>query len=141
MAAYQVVAEAAHVTTEGGLRLIYKGSFVPDDCAPERVKHLLDAGLIKEVGKAADAELAPNAAVVPEEFATTGGDRVEPESGAAETDRKREAAKAKLPADGSAPDGRASHEVWVEYAVSKGLDRSEAEKASKEDLKQALSQK
>lgn len=140
MATYQVVAEAAHVTTAGGLKLLYKGAIVPDDCDPKRVKHLLDTGLIKEIGKAADAELAPNAAVVPDEFATTGGEQPAVESGQAELDRRREAARAKLPSDGSAPDGRASHEVWVEYAVARGLSREEAEKASKDDLRKALAQ-
>lgn len=140
MATYQVVAEAAHVTTTGGLKLLYKGAIVPDDCDPKRVKHLLDTGLIAEVGKAADAELAPNAAVVPDEFATTGGEQPAVESGQAELDRRREAARAKLPSDGSAPDGRASHEVWVEYAVARSLSREEAEKASKDDLRKALAQ-
>jgi hypothetical protein len=59
-----------------------------------------------------------------------------------EDDAKREQAradaKAKLPADGSAPDGRAGKDVWVEYAVSKGMDRDEAEKADKADLVAAL---
>ncbi len=135
---YRVVAEAAHVSTDGGLKLIYKGAPVPADQNPDRLKHLLDTGLIAPVG---EAEVAPNAAVVPDEFATTGGAKADVESGQAEIDRKREAARAKLPTDGSAPDGRASHEVWVEYAVSKGLSRDEAEKASKEDLKSALAQK
>ncbi len=78
MATYQVVAECAHVTVDGGMRLIYKGAFVPDGCDPDRLRHLVDSGLVKEVGKAADADLAPNAAVVPDEYATTGGDRVKP---------------------------------------------------------------
>lgn len=51
---------------------------------------------------------------------------------------RREAAAAKLPADGSAPDGRAAHEVWVEYAVRSGMDRTEAEKAPKSELVAAL---
>ncbi len=138
MTEYRVVAEAVHVSTEGGLKLIYKGAPVPPDQDPKRLKHLLDTEMIAPVG---EVGVAPNAAVVPDEFATTGGQRVQPESGQAEIDRKRDAAKAKLPADGSAPDGRAAHEVWVEYAVAKGLDRQEAEKASKDDLKSALAQK
>jgi hypothetical protein len=135
---YRVVAECAHVSTEGGLKLIYKGAPVPPDQDPKRLKHLLDTGLIAAVG---EAELAPNAAVVSDEYATTGGAKIDVESGQAEIDRRREAAKAKLPADGSAPDGRAGHEVWVEFAVARGLDRDEATKASKDDLKSALAQK
>jgi hypothetical protein len=53
-------------------------------------------------------------------------------------DKAREAAKAKLPADGTAPDGRAAKDVWVEYAVVKGMDRGEAEKADKAELIAAL---
>jgi hypothetical protein len=139
MATYQVVAECAHVTTEGGLKLLYKGAFVPDGQDPKRLKHLIDSGLVKEVGKDADAGLAPNAAVVPDEFATTGGAKAEVESGQAEIDRKQAEAKAKLPADGSAPDGRAGHEVWVEYAVVRGMDRDEATKAGKDEIRKALS--
>ncbi len=61
------------------------------------------------------------------------------ESGAdVEVERKRAEAKAKLPVDGSAPDGRASEAVWVEYAVTQGLDRSEAEKAGKDELRKLL---
>jgi hypothetical protein len=134
MTKYKVVAEAAHVKVDGGLRLAYKGAPVPDGQDPERLKHLLSTGLIAAVD---DADLAPNAAVVAEEFATTGGERVTPEVDS-EQEQKRAAARAKLPADGSAPDGRASHETWVEYAVSKGLSREESEKASKDDLKAAL---
>ena len=133
---YKVVGEAAHVKVDGGLRLAYKGAPVPDGQDPERLEHLLSTGLIAEVE---DADLAPNAAVVADEFATTGGQRVTPEVDG-EQEQKRAAARAKLPADGSAPDGRASTEVWVEYAVSRGLDRTEAEKASREDLKRALQQ-
>lgn len=134
---YKVVGECAHVKVDGGLRLAYKGAPVPDGQDPKRLEHLLSTGLIAKVD---DADLAPNAAVVADEFATTGGQRVKPEVDS-EQEQKRAAAKAKLPTDGSAPDGRASHEVWVEYAVSKGLSREESEKASKDDLKAALAQK
>ncbi len=57
----------------------------------------------------------------------------------AAAEAKRADARAKLPADGSAPDGRASEAVWVEYAVAQGLDRAEAEKAGKEELRKLLS--
>ncbi len=142
MAAYQVVAECAHVTTSGGLRLLYKGAFVPDDCDRDRLQHLVDAGLVKEVKSADDTPLAPNAAIVPDEFAATSGGSAQPDTSEDdETAKQREAAAAKLPTDGTAPDGRASKEVWVEYAVRSGMDRGEAEKASKEDLRGALGTK
>lgn len=55
-----------------------------------------------------------------------------------EVEAKRAAARAKLPGDGSAPDGRAGEDVWREYAVKQGMDRVEVEKASKADLVGAL---
>jgi hypothetical protein len=54
---------------------------------------------------------------------------------AAEVEARREAARAKLPADGSAPHHNAGEDVWREYAVVKGYDRDTVEKSSKEDLK------
>ncbi len=163
---YQVIGECAHVNVVGiggvhSVQLIYKGAFVPEGIDPERLKHLIRSELVAKV----DGEpIAPNAAIDQDpntgaslsaaKGETVGGDGTHPtlsdeqreaQRKAAEdntaVEQKRAAARSKLPADGSAPDGRASHEVWVEYAVSKGLDRSEAEKASKEDLKQALAQK
>lgn len=56
----------------------------------------------------------------------------------ADRDRSRTAAKAKLPTDGTAPHANAGKDVWVEYAVAKGMDRGEAEKADKADLIAAL---
>lgn len=149
MATYQVVAEAAHVKNAQGLKLIYKGAFVPDDCDPDRLKHLVDTGMVKEVGSADDTALAPNAAIVPEENATTGGQRLGPDGsvkprvdgGDGSGDKadpkvqaRRDAAKAKLPADGSKPDGRSGDQVFVEYLVGKGYDRAELEKADRVTL-------
>lgn len=51
---------------------------------------------------------------------------------------RRAEARAKLAELGGAPDGRSSEAVWVEYAVSQGLDRGEAEKAGKDELRKAL---
>ncbi len=166
---YQVIGECAHVRVVGiggvqAVQLFYKGAFLPDGVDEARLKHLVDSKLVAKV----DGEpIAPNAAIeqdpnsgksYEEAFgdATTSGDAGDgthpvvteeqrQEQRAAteentETERKRAAARAKLPADGSAPDGRASQEVWVEFAVARGLDRTEAEKASKEDLRKALQQ-
>lgn len=53
----------------------------------------------------------------------------------AEVAEKRAAAKAKLPADGSAPHGNASRDVWVEFLAGKGYDYSElAKQENKADL-------
>lgn len=43
-----------------------------------------------------------------------------------------------LPPDGSAPPQNASKATWIEYAVSKGMDRAESAKSSKADLIAAL---
>ncbi len=164
---YQVTGECAHVvvtdhTGVSAVNLLYKGAFLPDGVDEKRLKHLLDTGL---VGKVDGEPLAPNAAISAQAAGLDNAASPAPEGGAgdsvhppvltaeqeeaqrkvlaegAETQRRRDAAKAKLPADGSAPHHNAAQEVWVEYAVAKGLDRGEAEKASKEDLKAALSGK
>lgn len=53
----------------------------------------------------------------------------------AELADKRAAAKAKLPADGSAPHGNASKDVWVEYLAGKGYLYDELVKQEPADLK------
>lgn len=51
------------------------------------------------------------------------------------TEAKREAARAKLPEDGSAPDGRASQEVWAEFMVTQGSAYEDVKGVSKQELK------
>ncbi len=52
---------------------------------------------------------------------------------------EQEAARAKLPADGSAPAEYAAKAVWVEFAVRNGVDRASAEAATKAALIAAMS--
>lgn len=64
-ARYQVIAECAHVpvTDHSGVtatHLLYKGAFVPEGIAPERLKFLVDGGFVAETGT---EPIAPNAAV------------------------------------------------------------------------------
>jgi hypothetical protein len=163
---YQVVGECAHVNVVGiggvaSVQLIYKGAFVPEGIDAARLKHLVDSGL---VAKVEGEPIAPNAAIEQDPNTgaplkatpavgrpDSGGDGVHAEltdeqrqaqRKAAEdndaVEQKRAAARAKLPADGSAPHHNAATEVWIEYAVKQGLDRAESEKASKEDLRRAL---
>ncbi len=47
---------------------------------------------------------------------------------------EREGARAKLPPDGAAPDGRQSKAVWVEYGVAQGRDRAALEALSRDEL-------
>ncbi len=161
---YQVVGECAHVNVTGlggvqAVQLMYKGAFLPEGVEPKRLQHLVDSGL---VAKVEGEPIAPNAAVEQdpnsgESLAGTsspgqgnGSDGDGLNSGLSEEQRqaqrkaaedaaaleeKRAAARAKLPTDGSAPDGRASDAVLVEYLVSKGYDRGEAEKAGSSDLR------
>lgn len=159
-ARYQVVGECAHVvvtdhTGVAATTLLYKGAFLPDEVDKDRLKHLLDTGLVAEVKDG--EEIAPNASVDQDPTvgipplapagdgqgdgsdAGDGGEKKsEPSAEEQEAERKRAEARAKLPADGSAPDGRAADEVWVEYAVSKGMDRAEAAKAGKAEIRKAL---
>jgi hypothetical protein len=160
MTEYQVVAEMAshvEVLVVGGVKEIhtfYKGAVLPDGVPTARVEHLLSVGVIAPVG---EVPLAPNAAV--KQDPATGANSVsterlqgqsdaEIEAGRkaqaeveekskadAEVDEKRAAAKAKLPTDGSAPDGRASEPVMVEWLATKGYDYDELVKQDKAELK------
>lgn len=145
---YQVTAEAVFATVDtmvGKTRIIvYKGGLLAAD-APE-IGHLLASNMVQKVssgddtlstGLNADGGLgeATPADEAPPPPIHTPADMVAVD---AETERRRAEARAKLPADGSAPDGRAAEEVWVEFAVLQGLDRTEAEKAGKAELRRAL---
>jgi hypothetical protein len=52
-----------------------------------------------------------------------------------ETEARRAAARAKLPADGSLPDGRASKDVWVEWLAGRGYAYDELVKQEPAELK------
>lgn len=62
------------------------------------------------------------------------------DTAAAEVEKRRAAARAKLPSDGSAPDGRAADQVYVEYLVGKGYGRVELEKTDREELKKLVAE-
>lgn len=134
MTQYQVVGECAHVTVDSAAGrvsvLLYRPSPIPPGVPQERIDHLLSVGLIAKIGSGETIEypapLAPDAP--PAEV-----DELDPE-----VLKARDAAQAKLPTDGSAPHANAGKDVWVEYAVAKGMDRTEADKADKADLIAAL---
>ena len=99
MSAYQVIAECAHVqvTDHSGVlatHLLYKGAYLPEEVAPERLKFLIDGGFVAKVGQ---NPIAPNAAV--EQDAARGLDSVTTEvlrgekAEAPRTDPTLEAAK------------------------------------------------
>jgi len=148
---YQVIGECAHVvvTDHSGVsavNLLYKGAFLPNGVDTDRLQHLLTTGLVAEVGEG--EEIAPNASVVqdptvgiPPQQPTGPSDdsKTDDSTGrTAELTAEQQAARAKLPADGSAPHHNAGADVWIEYAVAQGLSREEASKVTKEELRKAL---
>lgn len=141
--------------------LLYKGALVPDD-APE-LERLIGSGHVAKVGDevtgGVNADGVPDGGLdgsVHEGLTTTPVEKSEEQvkaereaaeksakeragrekadAEAAELAEKRAAAKAKLPADKSAPDGRASQAVWVEYLVSKGSRYEDVKDADKDEL-------
>lgn len=159
---YRVVAECAYATMDGqqGRQkvLLHRGAVMPDG-TPE-VEHLLSMKMIEKLGGDDDAGAGVNAlgtvgaaesvqgpgggSVV--SSAPVGGDGPSDEErdAAAEKTRqdaaeaKRAAARAKLPADGVAPHHNAGKDVWVEYAVRRGMGREAAEAATPVELRQTL---
>jgi hypothetical protein len=137
---YQVVGECAHVVVTdlsgvSSMTLLYKGAFLPDNVEEKRLQHLLDTRLVAEV---VDEPIAPNAAL-DQDPAVGIPPLVQPASGVDPDEQaRRDEAAAKLDDMGGIPDGRSSEAVWVEYAVRQGLDRDEARKAGKEELRKAL---
>ncbi len=142
---YRVIGQCAHVTVEGFgggkyKQLIYRGSVVPDSATDEEIRHLVSINAIAKVDDGIGTHEAPrqvdtDRTGTPPAPTTDSADPTAPPPVDPEVARKRAEAKAKLPADGSAPDGRASDAVLVEYLVGKGYDRGEAEKASSSDLR------
>lgn len=152
---YQVVAECAYVKTSDSAgvswRLYEKGALVYGDTP--NLQHLLDNGYIVKVGAEAtggvDASGIPSGAYtadVPlgvtstpvEQTAEQRAAEAEAEASyrtAADLAERRADAKAKLPADGSAPDGRASEAVMAEWLATKGYGYDELIKQDKAALK------
>ncbi len=96
----------------------------------------------KDAGEQADSTVDKNGQTYVERFQTTEGDPAQVAANQAkEADAQADepAGDVSLPTDGSAPAESANKATWVEYAVSKGMDRTEATKASKKDLIEALS--
>lgn len=159
-AQYQVVAECAHVTLTGptgkALNLLLKGALVPAD-APE-LPRLLELGYVAKVGAdetggvdasgipagAYDAEVPAAVTSTPveqaEEQRKANAQAAEKAEADAEVDEKRAAARAKLPEDGSEPDGRAGEAVWVEYLAANGYDYDAVKDADKAELRQLAKQ-
>jgi hypothetical protein len=144
--ALQGVAPLTLVIPDGGAgQYVYARHLLEADRIDEEsAQRLVDEGFLRwvsvdenglitpldEAGKA-DKAAPKETGGTPAQAASQAGDPVE----ANEVLQRRAAAAAKLPADGSAPDGRAATEVWVEYAVRQGYDRETVEKSSKDDIR------
>lgn len=149
MKRYQVISAAVVVPVEGNdgvvMHTLYRGMVFDGNPDNVRVKHNADSGYIAEIGADAVAGVDNSGTPLVDDKPTVGdgnpGDPValnDPgvvNDEAHQVSAKRTAAKASLPADGSAPDGRASREVWAEYAVAKGYDRTVVESSSRDDIK------
>lgn len=125
--------------TQYGRQMVHVGrrGILPPGVPQEKINHLLSLGMIRKVGPAVSAPPAPAPApaVKVEE---------EPPPEAPPTDSvpydhpDRVAAREKLPAGGSLPDGRAAHAVWVEAAVRAGYAYDAARQATKQELQELL---
>lgn len=115
MAKYTVTGEYITVltATSDGVRLVglYKGAPLPGDVPQESIDHHLSTGQIALVEEVTDDPVAQGADVPPSGSF--------PNPSAVQTgEPKKSASKAE----------------WVDYAVSKGADRADAESATKDDL-------
>lgn len=112
---YQVVAPLVLVKDEAGVtHHAYQGA-VLEDLGREQVDHLLGLGFIAKVGSDA-------AVVVP------GREFLDP----AQVEESEAEAEAGRPVE--VPAKAARHDLWVDYAVAKGADRTEAQAQTKADL-------
>lgn len=144
----QGVAPLTLVIPDGGVaRYVHAGHLCdPDGIDDTAVERLIDEKYLRWVTVTEEGLVTPED--TPDGPASTGaapaqasnvnpeplpGTHVDPA-----VESARAAARAKLPADGSPPHGNASHEVWVEFAVAQGMDRAEAEKATSDELRDAL---
>lgn len=147
---YQVISACAliPVTEPGGttvIRTLYRGHVFDADPADLKVAHNAESGYIAEIGAKAVAGVDNSGTPLVDDKPTVGGgnpgdpvalnDPGVVNDEAHQVAAKREAAKAKLPADGTAPHGNATHETWVEYAVVKGYDRTVVESSSRDEIK------
>ncbi len=131
---FQIVGDCAHVTVSSPtgpmVELRHKGALVsPDD---PRLPHLLDAGLVAEVGGDATGGLDAQGRT---EFEAAQDDPT-PKRSYQRTDP--------TPAAGGevkVPDGRQGKQAWVDYGVAQGRDRAALEALSLDDLKAELKPK
>lgn len=140
MTQYRVVGPLAIVTQttqHGPFKMhLHTGALIGPGMTDKERDHNLDMRLIAPVEE-------PARASVPETASETERATVEPEpdeepDDTGDVEAARAAAAAQLPADGSAPDGRKSRAVWIEYGVAKGYKREELETQDRAELIELL---
>jgi hypothetical protein len=156
---YKVVGACAHATVDtrdGRRRLLHlRGTLLPPGVPGEEIRHLLAVRLVAPVN--GDAPAAPDdqpddlstdpvgdpppghdnppgetaTSPLPDGQETGQAPPAEPDP---DVETKRAAARAKLPADGSKPDGRHGQPVWVEWLAQRGYDYDTLVKEDKPQL-------
>jgi hypothetical protein len=148
---YQVLSACVVVpiiNTDGAeyLTTVYPpGTFEADPDHP-RIAHNVEAGYIAELGGKAAAGVDASGAVMLDNKRVDGEDAGSPvvlnDPGVVnEQQQARSSAASKLPEDGSAPDGRASREVRIEWLARQGHDYGELSKQDDAALKELVKQR
>lgn len=147
---YQVISACVIVPTRGNdgneyLSTIYAPGVFDADPQHPRIAHNLESGYITELGAKAAAGTDASGAVMTDNQRADGAEPGSPvvlnDPGVVnELQQARAAAAAKLPTDGSAPDGRASQAVWVEYLAAKGYSYDELASQDKAELQKLAKQ-
>lgn len=119
--AYVLTAPMALVDTNGGTTVyVYRDGVLPADATQQAIEHLLAIGFITE------AEQVGGLQTVRRGDGSLPDDGTPPAPDATEVDD--------VDGDGPIPPKSATKDVWVAYAVSKGMNPAEADAATKDDL-------
>ena len=111
-------------------RAFYAGASVPESITEKSLQHHLDGQMIVEADSV-EAELLGVPAGTPVPGETPNEPLAEP---AVRVERAKQAVKAQSKQGGGQPSVGSRKEDWVDYAVSQGADRGQAEAATKEEL-------
>lgn len=128
------------ITSDGEqLYTLYTGAVFEANPQNPRIVHNVESGYIAELGAKATAGVDGAGVAVADDKRADGTQVGAPvalnDPGVVNDQAQaRAAAAAKLPTDGSAPDGRASQQVWVEYLAKRGYDYAELSKQDKSEL-------
>lgn len=136
--AYRVTGAFVQVSSAGptGSQKIalYQGAILPGDVPADEIRHHLSVNMIEQAPEGEGPTGGPLEAVLPPSLVQPAPAVPGVTAEAGVEDPERAEARAKLPADGSAPRRNATEAVWVEYAVAKGHDYTAAKAAGKDEL-------